>query len=467
MARAMRALGEQLQAEATCPLCLELFSQPVLTACGHSLCSSCARDLLGTPPRPTACPQCRATVQPGSLRPNFTLGAVAELAAALEDEAKRPRCAEHGEPLGSFCQSCSQVLCPRCQEEGPHCGHHTRPAEEAAKELRETLQGNLEFLEKEKEKCNPKDDSISILMGLLAMEQKSLCSAFKQLQEFLREQEGTLLTQLQGMQARLSEEHQQHTHRVSERRALLEELVAEIQKKRDQPAVEFLMDIAGLLDRCGEAKVPIPVPFSELLMATSSLCNKSKEVLDTLSDFRVNLLSKVDTERVKVMLDPETASSYLTISSDCRTLQIAEEHQNLPDNPKRFTGSSSVLGSQGFTAGRHYWELEVGDGNSWAVGVALESVERKESVIMAMDKIWALRMDWNHSYTTLTMPPTPLSLQDEPRRIRIHLGYEAGQVTFYNIDNMQQILQFNVSFTEKVFPYFWLWLPGTYIKLCS
>ncbi|NXJ12845.1 NF7O factor, partial [Odontophorus gujanensis] len=154
----------------------------------------------------------------------------------------------------------------------------------------------------------------------------------------------------------------------------------------------------------------------------------------------------------KVVLDPETASSYLTISNDCRTLQMAEGHQDLPDNPKRFTGSSSVLGSQGFTAGRHYWELEVGDGNSWAVGVALESVERKESLIMAMDKIWALRMDWNHSYTTLTMPPTPLSLQDEPRHIRIHLDYEAGQVTFYNTDNMQQILQFNVSFTEKVFP---------------
>ena len=140
MARALQALGEQLQAEATCPLCLELFSRPVLTACGHSLCSPCAQVLLGSPPRPAACPQCRATVEPGSLRPNFPLGAVAELAAALEEaageEAKRPRCSEHGEALELFCQSCFQVLCPRCREEGPHCGHRTRPAEEAAKILR-------------------------------------------------------------------------------------------------------------------------------------------------------------------------------------------------------------------------------------------------------------------------------------------------------------------------------------------
>lgn len=170
---------------------------------------------------------------------------------------------------------------------------------------------------------------------------------------------------------------------------------------------------------------------------------------------------------VKVLLDLETASPYLTISSDCRTLQIAEGQQDLPDTPKRFTGTASVLGSEGFTAGRHYWELEVGDGNNWAVGVALESVQRKEPLMVAMEKIWALRMDWDRSYTMLTMPPAPLSLEEEPRRIRVHLDYEAGQVTFYNTDNMQQILQFKVSFREKVFPYFWLWLPGTSIKLCS
>lgn len=140
MARQLQALGEQLQAEATCPLCLELFSRPVLTACGHSLCSACAGLLLGSPPRPAACPQCRAAIEPGSLRPNFPLGAVAELAAALEEaageEAKRPRCPEHGEALELFCQSCSQLLCPRCPTEGPRCRHRARPAEEAAKIMR-------------------------------------------------------------------------------------------------------------------------------------------------------------------------------------------------------------------------------------------------------------------------------------------------------------------------------------------
>ncbi|XP_042749434.1 E3 ubiquitin-protein ligase TRIM7-like isoform X2 [Lagopus leucura] len=473
MARALRALGEQLQAEATCPLCLELFSQPVLTACGHSLCSACARLLLGSPPRPAACPQCRAAVEPGSLRPNFPLGAVAELAAAVEEavgeEAKRPRCPEHGEVLELFCHSCFRALCPRCPREAPRCRHRARPAEEAATIMRETLQSNLAFLEKEKEEFNPEGETRSnVLMGTVASEQQKLCAAFEQLQQFLKEQEGTLLAQLDEAHERLTEQHQEYVCRVSERRTLLEELVVEIQKKRDQPAVEFLTDIAGILDRCMEAKLPVPEPVSpELQRTVSNLCKTSEQVQAVLGDFRVNLLSKLDSERVKVLLDLETASPYLTISSDCRTLQIAEGQQDLPDTPKRFTGTASVLGSEGFTAGRHYWELEVGDGNNWAVGVALESVQRKEPLKVAMEKIWALRMDWDCRYTMLTMPPTPLSLEEEPRRIRVHLDYEAGQVTFYNADNMRQILQFKVSFSEKVFPYFWLWLPGTYIKLCS
>ncbi|KFQ47080.1 E3 ubiquitin-protein ligase TRIM39, partial [Nestor notabilis] len=165
-------------------------------------------------------------------------------------------------------------------------------------------------------------------------------------------------------------------------------------------------------------------------------------------------------------LDPETASPDLSLSKDCKTVWLASTERELPDNPKRFTGSPSILGSRGFTAGRHYWELEVGDGDSWAVGVAVESVQRKDSLSKALGKIWALRLDWNCQYMALHMPPTPLELNQKVRKIRVHLDYEAGEVTFYNVENMMQILQFKATFTEKVFPYFWLWSQETYIQLC-
>ncbi|NXU16254.1 A33 protein, partial [Pardalotus punctatus] len=168
----------------------------------------------------------------------------------------------------------------------------------------------------------------------------------------------------------------------------------------------------------------------------------------------------------KVTLDPDTASPHLTLSRDHKTVWLGDGKQNLPDTSKRFMGSPSVLGSQGFTSGRHYWELEVGNGDSWAVGVALESVHRKDSLSMALGKIWALLLDWDGQYTALHVPPAPLALAEKLQKIRVHLDYEAGKVTFYNAENMTQILQFEASFTEKVFLYFWLWSEETLIQLC-
>ncbi|XP_009077532.1 PREDICTED: E3 ubiquitin-protein ligase TRIM39-like [Acanthisitta chloris] len=244
---------------------------------------------------------------------------------------------------------------------------------------------------------------------------------------------------------------------VSERNSLLDTLIAEIEKKHDQPEVEFLMDVGKILSSCEAARAPIPEPVSPELQRTIKSLSKTRQlVLDTVAKFKE-----------EVTVDPETVSPDLTLSQDCKTLRMADEVQSLPDTPERFTGSPSALGSRGFTSGRHYWELEVGKGNSWAVGVALESVQRKESLIVALRKIWALRLDWDGQYTAVHMPIAPLALKEEPRRIRVHLDYEAGQVTFYNVQNMTQILQFKASFTEKVFPYFWLWSQETYIQLCG
>ncbi|KAM6282255.1 E3 ubiquitin-protein ligase TRIM7-like [Porphyrio hochstetteri] len=468
MARAVLALGESLQAETTCPVCLELFSEPVITECGHNFCGPCMAAVLGAPPRPAACPQCRATVAPGSLRPNRSLGAVAGLAGALEDEARRPRCPAHGEALSLFCESCRSPLCPLCRDGPGHRDHRARPAEEAARQLRETLQSNLVFLQKEREAFKPQGEKESDgLLEKVALERQRLQDTFKQLQQFLREQEGVLLSQLDQAQGELTKERSQYISRVSKRKSLLDTLTVEIEKKCDQPVVEFLMDVGKTLSSCEAAKVPIPEPVSpELQRSLQSLSEMSQLVVGALARFKVNLLSELDRERVRVTLDPETASPCLSLSKDHKTLRLADRQQDLPDSPKRFTGSPSVLGSQGFMAGRHYWELEVGDGVNWAVGVAVESVRRKDSLSMAMGKIWALRLDWDGQYTALHMPPTPLVLKEDPRRIRVHLDYEAGRVTFYNAENMMQLLQFQASFTEKVFPYFWLWSEGNYIKLC-
>ncbi|NXM53388.1 TRIM7 ligase, partial [Illadopsis cleaveri] len=166
----------------------------------------------------------------------------------------------------------------------------------------------------------------------------------------------------------------------------------------------------------------------------------------------------------KVTLDPETAGPFVILSQDYKTIRCGDGNQNLPDASKRFTSNAAVLGSQGFTCGRHYWEVEVENEKVWAVGVALESLLKKELDLKPTCKgVWALQRG---QYRTDRVPPDPLTVTEELRRIRVHPDHEMGRVTFYNTENMEQIVQLQTTFTEKVFPYFCLYALETQIRLC-
>ncbi|XP_064559816.1 E3 ubiquitin-protein ligase TRIM7-like [Zonotrichia leucophrys gambelii] len=464
MAEELLALREQLLADTTCPLCLDVFEQPVLTACGHSFCGQCLAAVLGDPPRPAACPQCRAPLEPGSQRPNRSLGNVAGLARSLEEVAARPRCPQHGKALALFCEPCGALLCAPCRDGPEHRGHRVRPAEEATRELKKKLRRNLLSLQEQKKKLNHRGDQKSEdLQVTVRSELQRVAESFEELQQCLEEQKETLLAQLEQMSQELDSKSEEYTHRVLERQSLLDTVIAQIQEKEEQPAVEFLKDVGAILSSCEAAKAPIPDPVSPELQRS---IQKSQQLMAMVHQFRVNLRSEIDWEREQVTLDPDTAHPRLILSKKRKMLQFGNEEQNLPDKAKRFKGSYSVLCSQGFTSGRHYWEVQVGEKGWWAVGVALESVPRKEPICHgSSEKVWVLQQHWGH-YCALSMSSELLELKENLRRIRVCLDYEMGQVTFYNAKDMTQISEFKATFTEKVFPYFSVSSAVTRIRVC-
>ncbi|KAM7036723.1 E3 ubiquitin-protein ligase TRIM7-like [Passerculus sandwichensis] len=468
MAEEVLALREKLLPGVTCPVCLDVFEQPVVTACGHSFCGQCLAAVLGDPPRPAACPQCRAPVEPGSQFPNHSVGDLAEEVRFLEEVAARPRCPQHGKALALFCEPCAALLCAPCRDGPEHRGHRVRPAEEAARELQETLQRNLLSLQEQKENLNHRgDQKIEDLQVTVRSELQRVAESFEELQQCLEEQKETLLAQLEQMSHELDKKSKKYTRRVLERQSLLDTVIVQIREKEEQPAVEFLKDVGTILSRCEAAMAPIPVS-PELQKSIQSLTDKSQQVMAMVDKFRVNMCHKIDWQREQVTLDPDTAHPRLILSRDCKTVRLGAEEQNVPDTPKRFMQWCSVLGTQGFTSGRHYWEVEVGEIGCWVVGVALESLPRKEPIYLDRSgKVWGLQEEWIGQYRAVCKTSPLVALREKLQRIRVCLDYEMGRVTFYNAKDLRQILQLEAAFTEKVFPYFLLYLKPTQIRVCD
>ncbi|XP_047669208.1 E3 ubiquitin-protein ligase RNF135 isoform X2 [Tachysurus fulvidraco] len=74
----VRFIANQLK----CPICFDLFSEPVTLACGHSYCLRCIKDHLKRNVR-RECPQCRAECPPDcKLHKNVTISAIVDLQQA-------------------------------------------------------------------------------------------------------------------------------------------------------------------------------------------------------------------------------------------------------------------------------------------------------------------------------------------------------------------------------------------------
>lgn len=168
-----------------------------------------------------------------------------------------------------------------------------------------------------------------------------------------------------------------------------------------------------------------------------------------------------------VTLDPQTASRSLVLSEDRKSVRYTRQKQNLPDSPLRFEGLPVVLGSPGFSSGRHRWQVEVqlGDGGGCTVGVVGEEVRRKgEQGLSAEEGVWAVVLSHQQCWAS-TSPGTDLQLSDIPRHVGVALDYEAGRVALLDADTQAPIFTFTASFSGKVFPFFAVWKKGSCLTL--
>uniref|UniRef100_A0A8C4W8Z1 Uncharacterized protein n=1 Tax=Gopherus evgoodei TaxID=1825980 RepID=A0A8C4W8Z1_9SAUR len=187
---------------------------------------------------------------------------------------------------------------------------------------------------------------------------------------------------------------------------------------------------------------PLCCPSCRALIHKGALRN-NYQLANIMEKIKQLLLGTGNRNLSNVTLDPDTAHPNLVLSEDRKSVRYGHARKDLLNNPERFDTELCELGCEGFTLGRHCWEVEVGDRGSWSVGVARESVRRKGWISLNPEGlIWAVEWYWWGQFWALTSPVTPLPLSRELKRIQVCLDCKRGQVTFFDAGNEAPIFTF-------------------------
>uniref|UniRef100_A0A3Q3ARV6 Si:dkey-46i9.6 n=1 Tax=Kryptolebias marmoratus TaxID=37003 RepID=A0A3Q3ARV6_KRYMA len=510
----MATTGNLSEEQVHCSICLDVFTNPVSIPCGHNFCQSCILGYWKTSPL-YQCPMCKKSFHKrpdisvntvlreiaeqfkqirevlcdvclGEGRPKavksclvcltsyceehlkshsarFTKHKLIEPVANMEDRM----CPKHERLLELYCKKDQTCVCVLCTETD-HRAHYTVPVEREWTEKKAQLKKTEIDVQQMVQDRMKKVEEIKLSVELNKV---SLCEIEESMRVF-----SELVRSIQRTQAELVlviEEKQRQTERWAE--GLITELEQEISELKRRHSdlenmartdhIHFLKNFPSFsatpsVKDWSETSVPTDTCVGLIRRSVSKLETTLSDLIDKLSESgRKYFPIYVSVKNVMdITLDPDTANPWLQLSQDRHQVRHLGAWQDLPDHPDRFDTVVIVLGREGFTSGRHYWEVQVGDKDDWYLGVAKSSVNRKGRISVSTTQgYWALAMKKGQGYRVSTSPPLLLPLDPKPKRVGVYVDYEEGQVSFYDLKAHTHIYTFEEIFTEKILPFFYLY----------
>ncbi|XP_049338569.1 zinc finger protein RFP-like isoform X2 [Astyanax mexicanus] len=512
--------------EFQCSICLDVFTDPVSTPCGHNFCMVCLREFWNSSSH-CQCPVCKEEFsRRPELRVNtFISGLTAQFKKSLQVKSSRssvkppskPKkilcdsctekktealkscldcmtsyckthlephlrapalkkhklmdpvenlqdyiCQNHERPLELFCRDDQTCVCRFCTETD-HKTHSTVPVEQESGEkktqLGKTQADVQQMIQDRMKKIEEINHSVDLNKKNTEKEKADSVEVFRALVRCIERSQAELLE--------VMEEKQKAAERQAEE--LIKELEQEITelKRRDTELEQIshtedhlhLLQVYPSLCRPPPTKTWTDVRINTHLRVETlrrALSQLQEALSEEMRKVLKTQLKRIQQYAVDVTLDPDTAHPNLILSDDGKEVTCGDSGQNLPDSPQRFNLVPFVLGKEGFSSGRFYYEVQVRGKSKWDLGVIRESSNRKGKITVSPENgFWSIWLRNETEYKAGDSPPVLLSLNQVLQKVGVFVDYEEGLVSFYDVETSSHIYSFTgQSFTEKIYPYF-------------
>ncbi|XP_070763958.1 E3 ubiquitin-protein ligase TRIM21-like isoform X2 [Enoplosus armatus] len=498
-----------------CSICLDVFTDPVSTPCGHNFCKTCITEHWNINVQ-CQCPYCKEVF---NTRPELRVNTfISEMAAhSSEQQVSKPGevpcevctgtklkalksclvclasycethlephltmsglkrhqlidpvenlegwiCTKHDKLLELFCKTDQMCVCMFCTY-SDHKTHDVVPLKEEYEvkkaELEKTEAEIQQMIQKRRLKIQEIKSSVELSKEGADREIADGIQVFTALKESVERSQAELIDTIKEKQRKTEKQAEGFIKELEQEISELKKRSAEVEQlSQSEDHLHLLQSFLSLNagpPTKNRTDVSIRPPSYE-----GTVVRAVAQLEETLNDEITNLfeveLKRVQQYEVDVTLDPDTGHPELILSDDGKQVKHGDVKKNLPDNPERFDTCVNVLAKQSFSSGRFYYEVQVEEKTDWYLGVVRESINRKGQITLTpQNGHWTICLRNDNEYNACTYPAVRLSLKSQPQKVGVFVDYEEGLVSFYDVDAAALIYSFTgCSFTEKLYAYF-------------